>query len=173
MEKAVIVLAVFHDYFLNSNLQWFNEFNLPIVTFPSLNAFSAKLKMKIQLFLGPFWLLLSHTKSFLYRRATCKFCGVILQVSLYCTNESLLTCYSHWKTSTQVLPQTAQLLLLSFSDRPEIQNKKNKPDKGLFTWSGGLRSSGVGFFCFVSPRAWKQKKPTPLDRGPPLHVNRV
>ena len=44
--------------------------------------------------------------------------------------------------------------------------------KTLFTWSGGPRSSGVGFFCFVSPRAWKQKKPTPLDRGPPLHVNR-
>ena len=43
----------------------------------------------------------------------------------------------------------------------------------LFTWSGGPRSSGVGFFCFVSRRAWKQKKPTPLDRGPPLHVNRV
>ena len=25
--------------------------------------------------------------------------------------------------------------------------------KTLFTWSGGLRSSGVSFFCFVSPRA--------------------
>ena len=24
----------------------------------------------------------------------------------------------------------------------------------------------------MSPRAWKQKQPTPLDRGPPLHVNR-
>ena len=24
----------------------------------------------------------------------------------------------------------------------------------------------------MSPRAWKQRKPTPLDRGPPLHVNR-
>ena len=24
----------------------------------------------------------------------------------------------------------------------------------------------------MSPRAWKQKKPTPPDRGPPLHVNR-
>ena len=44
--------------------------------------------------------------------------------------------------------------------------------KTLFTWSGGPRSSGVSFFCFVSPRAWKQKKATPLDRGPPLHVNR-
>ena len=50
-----------------------------------------------------------------------------------------------------------------------------KPQSGsytLFTWSGGPRSSGVSFFCFVSPRAWKQKKLTPLDRGPPLHVNR-
>ena len=46
--------------------------------------------------------------------------------------------------------------------------------KTLFTWSGGPRSSGVGFLCFVYTRAWKQKKPTPLDRhrGPPLHVNR-
>ena len=42
----------------------------------------------------------------------------------------------------------------------------------MFTWSGGPWSGGVGFCCFVSPRAWKQKKPTPLDRGPPLHVNR-
>ena len=25
--------------------------------------------------------------------------------------------------------------------------------KTLFTWTGGPRSSGVGFFCFVSPRA--------------------
>ena len=25
--------------------------------------------------------------------------------------------------------------------------------KTLFTWSGGPRSSGVSFFCFVSPRA--------------------
>ena len=38
---------------------------------------------------------------------------------------------------------------------------------------GGPRSSGVGFFCFVFSGAWKQKKPTPLDRVPPLHVNRV
>ena len=52
------------------------------------------------------------------------------------------------------------------------QMQKIKVTKTLFTWSGGTRSSGVGFFCFVSPRAWKQKKPTPLYRGPPLHVNR-
>ena len=45
--------------------------------------------------------------------------------------------------------------------------------KGLFTWSGGPRSSGVGFFCFHALENTKQKKPTPLDRGPPLHVNRV
>ena len=43
----------------------------------------------------------------------------------------------------------------------------------LFTCCRGAQSSGVGFFCFVSLRAWKQKKSTPLDRGPPLHVNRL
>ena len=45
--------------------------------------------------------------------------------------------------------------------------------KTPFTWSGGPRLSGVGFylFCVRSLRAWKQKKSTPLDRGPPLHVN--
>ena len=36
----------------------------------------------------------------------------------------------------------------------------------------GPRSSVVSLFCFVFPRAWKQRKLTPLDRGPPLHVNR-
>ena len=45
--------------------------------------------------------------------------------------------------------------------------------KGLFTWSGEPRSSGVGFFCFHALGDTKQKKPTPLDLGPPLHVNRV
>ena len=45
--------------------------------------------------------------------------------------------------------------------------------KGLFTWSGGPRSGGVGFFCFHALGDTKQKKPTPLDRGPPLHVNRA
>ena len=45
--------------------------------------------------------------------------------------------------------------------------------KGLFTWSGGPRSSGVGFFCFHPLGDTKQKKPSPLDRGTPLHVNRV
>ena len=32
---------------------------------------------------------------------------------------------------------------------------------------------GFGFFCFHALGDTKQKKPTPLDRGPPLHVNRV
>ena len=32
---------------------------------------------------------------------------------------------------------------------------------------------GVGFFCFHALEDTKQKKLTPLDRGPPLHVNRV
>ena len=45
--------------------------------------------------------------------------------------------------------------------------------KDLFTWSGGPRSSGVAFFCFHALGDTKQKKPTPLNRGPPLHVNRV
>ena len=45
--------------------------------------------------------------------------------------------------------------------------------QGLFTWSGGPRSSGVGFFCFHALGDTKQKKPTPLDRDHPLHVNRV
>ena len=30
-----------------------------------------------------------------------------------------------------------------------------------------------GFFCFHALGDTKQKKLTPLDRGPPLHVNRV
>ena len=45
--------------------------------------------------------------------------------------------------------------------------------KTLFTWSGGPRPCGVGFFCFHAMRETKQKKLTPLDRGPPLHVNRI
>ena len=51
---------------------------------------------------------------------------------------------------------------------------KIKPkSKGLFTWTGEPQSSGVGFFCFHALGDTKQKKPTPLDRGPPFHVNRV
>ena len=32
---------------------------------------------------------------------------------------------------------------------------------------------GLCFFCFHALGDTKQKKLTPLDRGPPLHVNRV
>ena len=69
---------------------------------------------------------------------------------------------------------------------------------GLFTWSGGPRSSGVvgclawgnfhahsrfarstvreekwGLLVVYALEDTKQKKPTPLDRGLRLHVNRV
>ena len=57
--------------------------------------------------------------------------------------------------------------------RQDLTTNYKRQYKTLFTWSGGPRSSGVSFFCFVSPRAWTQKKPTPLDRGPPLHVNKL
>ena len=74
-----------------------------------------------------------------------------------------------------------------------IQSEKS-PDSGFFTCDptkkcimpsslerlraclhgvGGPRSSGVGFFCFHALGDTKQNKLTPLDRGPPLHVNRV
>ena len=57
--------------------------------------------------------------------------------------------------------------------RPLLGLPNGNFSQGLFTWSGGPRSSGVGFFCFHALGNTKQKKPTPLDRGPPLHVNRV
>ena len=48
--------------------------------------------------------------------------------------------------------------------------------KGLFTWSGGPRSSGVGFFCFHALEGTKQKKHTPLEAcnftcGHALNIN--
>ena len=70
---------------------------------------------------------------------------------------------------------------MSGSEKKVSENEINTYDissikcvtKGPFTWSGGPRSSGVGFFCFHALGDTKQKKLTPLDRGPPLHVNRV
>ena len=56
------------------------------------------------------------------------------------------------------------------STRSQLNDQLNYT---LFTWSGGPRSSGVGFFCFHALGDTKQKKLTPLDRGPPLHVDRV
>ena len=58
-------------------------------------------------------------------------------------------------------------------------NNNNKSNDGVpfilgpFTWSEGPRSSEVGFFGFHALGNTKQKKPTPLDWCPPLHVNRV
>ena len=68
----------------------------------------------------------------------------------------------------------------SLRDRPQshvgsckfLTSRLSVP-QGLFTWSGGPRSSGVSFFCFHALGNTKQKKLTPPDRGPPLHVNRV
>ena len=57
--------------------------------------------------------------------------------------------------------------------REVVVCEESLTNKGLFTWSGGPRSGGVGFFCFHALGNTKQNKPTPLDRGPPLHVNRV
>ena len=36
-----------------------------------------------------------------------------------------------------------------------------------------LKACLHGFFCFHALEDTKQKKLTPLDRGPPLHVNRI
>ena len=90
---------------------------------------------------------------------------------------------SNSSTSNHPLSAVMKTLVLalviysSFLDLPSRLHGQfavgvNKNNKTLFTWSGGPRFSGVSFFCFVCPRAWKQKKPTPLDRSPPLHVNR-
>ena len=43
--------------------------------------------------------------------------------------------------------------------RSEREYVRERVTKTLFTWSGGLRSSGVGFFCFVSPRENKRNQP--------------
>ena len=61
---------------------------------------------------------------------------------------------------------------LTHPSKSKIDKIRISETKGLFTWSGGPRSSGVGFFCFHALGDTKQKKPTRLDRGPPLHVNK-
>ena len=40
-----------------------------------------------------------------------------------------------------------------FAFQPITTGDVHKIIKTLFTWSGGPRSSGVSFFCFVSSRA--------------------
>lgn len=52
MEKVVIVLVVFHDYFLNSNLQWFNEFTNR--DFPLIKCLFCKVEDEDTIILGPF-----------------------------------------------------------------------------------------------------------------------
>ena len=49
----------------------------------------------------------------------------------------------------------------------------NERSKACLHGVGEPLSSGVGFFCFHALGDTKQKKPTPENRGPPLHVNRV
>ena len=49
----------------------------------------------------------------------------------------------------------------------------NKTCLGPVYIEWGPQSIGAGFFCFHALEDTKQKKLTPLDRGPPLHVNRV
>ena len=76
-----------------------------------------------------------------------------------------LTCRYWHHVNEERLPELSRFWV--------VQNKVATLIKGLFTWSGRPRSSGVGFFCFYALGDTKQKKPTPLDRGPQLHVNRV
>ena len=47
--------------------------------------------------------------------------------------------------------------------RLDVRGKK-LGSKGLFTWSGGPRSSGFGFFCFHALRDTKQSR-TCRERG--------
>ena len=46
------------------------------------------------------------------------------------------------------------------------------PPLGSVYMEWGTPVLGVCFFCFHALGDTKQKKPTPLDRGPTLHVNR-
>ena len=52
----------------------------------------------------------------------------------------------------RVLPLMAAILIFSRTESNGKIGDCEQP-KTLFTWRGGPRSSGVGFFCFVSPRA--------------------
>ena len=59
----------------------------------------------------------------------------------------------------------------SATGRRHARRSGEKKLKGLFTWSGEPRSGW--FLLFSRSGGHTKKKPTPLDRGPPLHVNRV
>ena len=67
-----------------------------------------------------------------------------------------------WPISEEILSAAGPVGLLSEGHKnlgfvlSRIQSRfvvHSRVFKTLFTWSGGPRSSGVGFFCFVSPRA--------------------
>ena len=88
---------------------------------------------------------------------------------IFCdTVNSPLTNTSLRRTTPGVGPRHCPVIWLNYA-----LYKGGNLSKGLFTWSGGPRSSGVSFFCFHALGDTKQKNLTPLDRGPLLHVNRV
>ena len=69
--------------------------------------------------------------------------------------------------SSLLLKKTKKItFLITFYQRGDLATTERET-KTLFTWSGGPRSSGVRFFCFVSPRTWKQKKTNPTRPGSP------
>ena len=79
-----------------------------------------------------------------------------------------------WKTTIGLISITATLhvphtfFVHNFAAVLHDYNVKLlETSKTLFTRSGGPRSSGVGFFCFHALEDTKQKKPTPVDQGPP------
>ena len=78
--------------------------------------------------------------------------------------------YKHW-SNVAFLP--LQFVFFKNTNENWFICRLNNSCKGLFTWSGGPRSRGVGFFCFHALADAKQKKPTPIDRDHSLHVNRV
>ena len=110
-----------------------------------------------------------------FRRMRLIHCYIIKIVILYRVvfrfgTKTYPVSYEHTlKLYSYAYDQLIKHLISLFFYAVELQHDPLRP---CFTWSGGPRSCGVSFFCLVSSRAWKQKKPTPLDRGPPLHVNR-
>jgi len=98
-----------------------------------------------------------------------------IQVSTDSTKECARVHTHHTHTHTQKQANRALFVEIKalISNTSLRLRKTDLYLKGLFTWSGGPRSSGVGFFCFHALGDTKQKKPTPLNRGPPLLVNRI
>ena len=80
----------------------------------------------------------------------------------------LINCVRGDRNSHSVsIPEGETAVWIFHSAWFELPWKNEASVKTLFTWSGGPRSSGVGFFCFVSARAWKQKEPNPTKPGSP------